>query len=253
MNTPLLVKTEGRTTILTLNRPEKRNALTIELMKLLCGEITRASRDGQRILILRGAGGFFCAGLDLKEASEPRTINLSAKMVARSLLALSQTRLVTIAVVEGGALAGGAGLMSSCDFVVAEKSAVISFPEVRRGLVAALVITLLRRQLPERSIRELLLSAEPITSQRAMEIGLVSRVTRTSELMSEAKRISTQVCKGGPAAIAETKKNLAGSWPTSLKQDLNRALKQHLKTRHSKEATEGISAFLEKRPPKWMA
>src|SRR6266446_4862156 len=107
-------------TVLTLNRPERRNALTIELLTELTAEIEVLSADErQRVLILCGAGAAFCTGLDLKEAADPKKAHATAKMVAKTLIALSQTRLITIAAVHGAAVAGGAGIMSACDFVVA--------------------------------------------------------------------------------------------------------------------------------------
>src|SRR5581483_5685167 len=113
-----------------------------------------------RVLILRGTGAAFCAGLDLKEASDHAKAHATAELVANTLIALSETRLVTIAAVHGAAVAGGAGIMSACDFVVAARGTKIGYPEVRRGLVAGLVMTFLRRQTGERNMRELLLGAE---------------------------------------------------------------------------------------------
>ena len=146
----VLVAEKDRTTIVTLNRPERRNALTIELMSELADALDKTSADPQkRVLILRGAGKAFCAGLDLQETTVVEKAHRSAEMVARTLLAISQTRLITIAQIHGAAVAGGAGLMSACDFVVAAKRTMIGYPETKRGLVAGLVMTFLRRQLRE--------------------------------------------------------------------------------------------------------
>src|ERR1700694_2758720 len=173
----LIEKQTPQVTTLTLNRPERRNSLTIELMIELISAIEFAAADStQRILILRGAGKAFCTGLDLKEAADETKAHATAEMVAKTLITLSQTRLITIAVVHGAAVAGGAGLMSACDFVVAAERTKFGYPEVRRGLVAGLVMTFLRRQLRERDIRELLLGAELIDAKRALEMGLVNRV-----------------------------------------------------------------------------
>src|SRR5437879_8939536 len=116
----LVEKTSPQITVLTLNRPERRNSLTIELLSELISAITAASDEpNERVLILRGAGAAFCTGLDLKEAADPNKAQITANMVAKTLITLSQTRLITIAVVHGAAVAGGAGIMSACDFVVA--------------------------------------------------------------------------------------------------------------------------------------
>src|SRR5213082_2465922 len=173
----LIEKQSPQTTVVTLNRPERRNSLTIELLNELISAIKVASdQPNERILILRGAGAAFCTGLDLKEAADQKKAHATAEMVAHTLIAISQTRLITIAVVHGAAVAGGAGIMSACDFVVAAQRTKVGYPEVRRGLVAGLVMTFLRRQVGERNMRELLLGSELIYAERAKEIGLVNRV-----------------------------------------------------------------------------
>src|SRR5262245_64783206 len=174
----LLVEKESpQISVITLNRPERRNALTLELLTELCAAINVASQQPeQRVLILRGAGAAFCTGLDLKEAADTTKAHATAEMVAAALITISQTRLVTIAAVHGAAVAGGAGIMSACDLVVAAKGTKIGYPEVRRGLVAGLVMTFLRRQVGERSMRELLYTAELIDAARGIEVGLVSQL-----------------------------------------------------------------------------
>src|SRR6476646_11065395 len=166
----VLVEEESpQISVVTLNRPERRNALTLELLTELCAAINVASEQPeQRVLIVRGAGAAFCTGLDLKEAADQTKAHATAGMVANTLIAISQTHLVTIAAVHGAAVAGGAGIMSACDFVVAAQGTKIGYPEVRRGLVAGLVLTFLRRQLRERDIRELLLGGELIDAKRAL-------------------------------------------------------------------------------------
>ncbi len=240
-------------TLVTLNRPERRNALTIELMTELTAAIEAASADAtQRILLLRGAGLAFCAGLDMNETALPEKAHESAGLVAKTLLALSHTRLVTIAAVHGAAVAGGAGIMSACDLVVAAEGTKIGYPEVKRGLVAGLVMTFLRRQLREREIRELLLTAEFIDAARAREIGLVNRVVPVDELSNEAQKIAASVLQGAPGALANSKRLLEQLWSTSVKEDIERALSHHVQARESNEAKEGVAAFLEKRAPAWV-
>jgi methylglutaconyl-CoA hydratase len=146
----LVEKHTPQITIVTLNRPERRNALTLELLTELCAAVKDASKDReQRVLVLRGAGVAFCTGLDLKEAADSTKAHATAEMVASTLVTISQTRLITIAAVHGAAVAGGAGIMSACDFVLAAERTKIGYPEVRRGLVAGLVMTFLRRQVGE--------------------------------------------------------------------------------------------------------
>ena len=136
----LVEKQNPHVSVVTLNRPERRNALTVELMKELIAAVESSSADEQqRVLILRGAGKCFCAGLDLQETALTQDAHAAAEIVAKTLVTLSQTRLITIAAVHGAAVAGGAGVMSACDFVVAEAHTKFGYPEARRGLVAGLV------------------------------------------------------------------------------------------------------------------
>src|SRR5215472_11707425 len=253
MRVVLIEKQTPQITVVTLNRPERRNALTIELLAELCSAVNAASEQpGQRVLILRGAGAAFCTGLDLKEAADTTKAHATAEMVANTLIAISQTRLITIAAIHGAAVAGGAGIMSACDFVVAAERTKIGYPEVRRGLVAGLVMTFLRRQVSERNLRELLFSGELIDAARAKEIGLVNRLVASDDVMSEAEKFATSVLQGAPDALAQTKRLVEELWWHSVKEDVDLALKYHMQARKSDEAREGIAAFNEKRKPNWV-
>lgn len=248
----VLVEERDRVVILTLNRPERRNALTIELMTELAAALDAASANPQkRVLVLRGAGQAFCAGLDLQETTVVEKAHRSAEMVAKTLLAISQTRLITIAQIHGAAVAGGAGLMSACDFVVAASRTKIGYPETKRGLVAGLVMTFLRRQLRERDIRELLFTGALISAERAHEIGLVNRVVSPNDLENETQKIVEAVLHNAPGALASTKRLIEELWSSSVQEDVATALRHHMEARESAEAKEGIAAFLEKRSPNW--
>jgi len=249
----LIEKKSPQITVVTLNRSERRNSLTIELLNELIAAIRVASDESrERVLILRGAGAAFCTGLDLKEAADLKKAQMTAELVAKTLITLAETRLVTIAAVHGAAVAGGAGIMSACDFVVAAEKTKIGYPEVRRGLVAGLVMTFLRRQVGERNMRELVLGGELIDAERAREIGLVNRVVAPDQLLYEAQRLADSVLQGAPNAVAETKRLIEELWSTSVKEDVDLALKHHMQARESAEAREGIAAFNEKRPPNWV-
>src|SRR2546421_3402954 len=251
---PLLLveKQSPQVTVLALNRPERRNSLTIELLNELIAPTDVASEQpNERVLILPGAGAAFCTGVDFKEAADSKKAHMTAELVAKTLITLAETRLVTIAAVHGAAVAGGAGIMSACDFVVAAEKTKIGYPEVRRGLVAGLVMTFLRRQVGERNMRELVLGGELIDAQRAREIGLINRVVARDELMNEAQKFAESVLQGAPNALTQTKRLIEELWSTSVKEDVELALKHHLQARESAEAREGIAAFNEKRPPNW--
>jgi methylglutaconyl-CoA hydratase len=248
----LVEKQSPQITVITLNRPERRNALTLELLTELCAAINVASQQpDQRVLIFRGAGAAFCTGLDLKEAADQTKAHATGEMVATALITISQTRLITIAAVHGAAVAGGAGIMSACDLVVAADGTKIGYPEVRRGLVAGLVMTFLRRQVGERNMRELLYTAELINAARAKEIGLVNRVVAPEVVMNEAQKFAASVLEGAPGALAQTKRLVEELWWHSVKEDVDIALRYHMEARKSDEAREGIAAFNEKRKPNW--
>ncbi len=249
----LIEKQTPQITTIVLNRPERRNALTLDLLNELSAAVKVASdQPEERVLILRGAGAAFCTGLDLREAADHTKAHATAEMVARTLVILSQTRLITIAAVHGAAVAGGAGIMSACDFVVAAERTKIGYPEVRRGLVAGLVMTFLRRQVGERNMRELLLGSELIDAERAKEIGLVNRVVAKDDLMNEAQKFAQSVLQAAPGALTQTKRLIEELWWRSVQDDVDLALKYHLQARESSEAREGIAAFNEKRPPTWV-
>jgi methylglutaconyl-CoA hydratase len=253
MSVVLVEKQSPQITVVTLNRPERRNSLTIELLnELITAVNTAASEPSNRVLILRGASAAFCTGLDLKEAADQTKAHATAELVAKTLITLAETRLITIAAVHGAAVAGGAGIMSACDFVVATEKTKIGYPEVRRGLVAGLVMTFLGRQVGERNMRELVLGGELIDAQRAREIGLVNRVVPSSELMNEAQKFADSVLQGAPNALAQTKRLIGELWSTSVKGDVDLALRHHMQARESDEAREGIAAFNEKRSPNWV-
>lgn len=253
MSSEILVSMTAAVTTITLNRPEKRNALNVPLLEQLRAAIGAAEADpAHRVLILRGAGPVFCAGLDLAEAGQPDFAEKSAALVSDTLRALATTRLVTIAAVQGAAIAGGAGLMSACDFSVATRDCKFGYPEVRRGLVPALIMTFLRRQLHERDARELLLLGKLIDAHHAREIGLINRVVDDlAALDSEVHAIVGSLLQGAPSALAETKRRLNELWPSAIAGDLERAHAYHLSARNSAEAKEGVAAFLEKRAPNW--
>lgn len=251
----LLAAAAGPVTTLTLNRPAKRNALNADLLQQFCDAIHRLEGDRtQRVLVVRGAGTVFCAGMDLAEAAIPEQAERSAGLIEAALRALAATRLITIAGVHGAAIAGGAGLMAACDFVVAARDTKFGFPEVHRGLVPALIMGFLRRQVPERAARELLLLGTHFDALHARQIGLINRIVADEQaLAAETRALAAQLLEGAPDAISETKRLLAATWPSPLAEDLARAHAVHLAARTSAEAQEGFAAFLEKRPPKWQS
>ena len=238
--------------VLTLNRPDRRNALSIELMDALCETLEAfTSQDQFRVVILRGAGAAFCSGLDLDEAAEAELSERSAMCVARTFQMLCDFPQVTIAAAHGAAYAGGAGLMACCDFVIASDDLKVCFPEVRRGLVPALATVALGSRVRDGDRRELLLLAEPVDARRALDMGLVDRVVPAGQVMAAAQAIAATILKGGPHAVQQTKRLLRELAPVDRRHLFARALEFHSRARHGDEAREGLAAFHERREPNW--
>ena len=240
--------------LLTLNRPEKRNALSIALLEQLCERVESLAREpSTRVLILRGAGAVFCAGLDLSEASHPDLVQHSAACVARALQLLRNTRLVTIAAAHGGAFAGGAGLMAACDIAIGSSDLKIGFPEARRGLLPALVCATMSPKVREGDLRDLFLVGDTIDVTRAQQIGLLQRVVEPQTLTEYAISVAEKILAGGPQTIEATKMLLNQAYQPTESVSCEQMIDVHLGARRSSEAAEGLAAFLEKRLPSWMA
>lgn len=243
---------DAATVQLTLSRPDRRNALSIELMNAICEAFERLANEPQRrIVFIRGAGILFCSGLDLKEAADTSLAEESANCVARMFQTVRNSPLVTIAVAHGSAFAGGAGLLACCDFAIASEELKLGFPEVRRGLIAALVAVVLADRLRNHELNELFLLAEPITAERALAMGLLHRVVQVDRLQETAHSLAASILKGAPSAVRETKAWLREMRMTEPLQRVSAALDVHTRVRQSDEAAEGLKAFLERRDPDW--
>ena len=204
-----------------------------------------------RVVVLRANGPVFCAGLDLGEALDDHRAHASAELVAQVLKRIASLPQLTIAAVHGAAMAGGAGLMSACDIIVAAENVKVGYPEVRRGLVAAIVMTFLRRRLREADARMLLLLGEPVDALVARSMGLVSHVVSESRVMEVVEACCAQALKGAPGAIAATKQLWNDLYATTVEEDVAKALALHKAMRTSTDAREGMRAFAEKRLPHW--
>ncbi len=239
-------------TVLALNRPDRRNALSIDLMRQLCDALAQLAADPtQRVAVLRGEGPVFCAGLDLREAADDSLTHASGELVRRVLQTIRESPLVTICAAHGSVLAGGVGVMAACDVVVAAEDLQIGLPEVRRGLVPALITGILRDKVRDGDLRDLCLVTDPIDVRRAQQIGLVQRIVPSASLRAEALALADCVLKGGPHAVRRTKSllnELADAPPGDRMDFLQTA---HHEVRQGDEAREGLAAFLEKRQPNW--
>lgn len=189
--------------ILTLNRPDKRNALSLSLLDALLTAITTAT---QRILILEGNGPIFSAGLDLTEIKDPTKKKMATEAISKLFLALHNSPLITISALNGPALAGGAGLLLASDFALATPNTYFSFPEIDRGIVPALVSVLLIHQLPKKNLHQALLLAEKIPAKMALALGLINQIT--NDPFQEALDLAHKLLAKPPHALQQTKKLL---------------------------------------------
>jgi methylglutaconyl-CoA hydratase len=243
--------------VLTLNRPAERNALSRGLVSRLRDLFDAVAVDSRvRAVVLTGSGTVFCAGMDLKEAAaidaspqaEAETINVLSEF-ADLLQKIHTLPKPTVAAVNGDAVAGGAGLMLSCDLAVAAETARIGYPEVRLGLVPAIVMHDLTRQVGARRARQLLLSGDLIPSKLALEWGLVNALASDEGCLGAAIQVAEGLVVCAPQAVATTKRLLDEA--TSRPSDLRGAAAVSAAVRTSEEARQGIRAFVEKRPPPW--
>ena len=245
--------------VLTLERPEKRNALSRALIASLFEHVELASNDAAvRCLILTGSGSAFCAGMDLDELRGTVENNVEAELVWDDAQKLSQLyqRIYelpkpTIAAVNGAAVAGGAGLVTVCDLAVCVPPAKFGYPEVRRGLVAAMVLPHLLRHVGERAARWMLLTGELIDAAEAHRIGLVNAIAEPDELLPTAFRWAASCSEGGPKALATTKELLRRCSKQNMSvEELSQASAE---PRLNEECRGGLIAFFGKHQAPWMS
>ena len=244
--------------VLTLNRPEARNALNRALVGELTAAFRRTADDAAaRVVILTGAGTAFCAGLDLKELTatldqpdEAAVVQADAERLSDLYDLIYTLPKPTIAAVNGPAVAGGAGLVTACDLALASPEAKFGYPEVRRGLVAAMVMPHLLRHVGERAARDLLLRGGMIDAWNAWRIGLINEVTATREVMAVAIEWAGELALGGPQALATTKSLLQSFASPASREE---AARGSAFARLTVECKEGLRAFLNKQPVPWAA
>ncbi len=206
----LLVENRGAVRILTMNRPEKRNALDTALTKLLLDEIRSAdSDDSLGALVLTGAGQAFCAGADLAEfkgLKDPEAADARAELTMQLHLSFSKIKIPVVTAINGAAMGGGAGLAIAGDLALMAEGAKLGYPETKHGIVAAIVLGNLVRQVGRKAAFELVSLGEPIDAARALQLGLVNRVVPPDALISETLRMAEKLSSVSRSAMAETKR-----------------------------------------------
>jgi enoyl-CoA hydratase/carnithine racemase len=205
----LLTEDRGPVRILTLNRPEKRNALDTALTRALLEALRATDEDEQvRAIVLTGAGPAFCAGADLaefKELADPKAADARAELTMHLHLAFSKMITPVVTAINGPAMGGGAGLALAGDLAVMAEGAKLGYPETRHGIVAAIVMANLVRQAGRKAAFELVSLAEPIGARRALELGMVNRVVAEQDLLATALDLAQKLAAVSRPAMAQTK------------------------------------------------
>jgi methylglutaconyl-CoA hydratase len=254
--TTIQIGIEDHVATVTLNRPDKRNAISYELIQDLLAGLDEAAKSPALVLILTGAGKAFCSGMDLEnlKALLGRTPEQSLKdseIMARLFRSLYDFPKPTIAAVNGAAIAGGCGLATLCDFTLAVPEAKFGYTEVRIGFVPAIVSTFLLRQVGEKHARDLLLTGRIITADEAEHIGLINEIVASEKLMDRARELAAQLMENSPASLGYTKRLLSEQARAELDGQIESAVRENAAIRATPDFREGISSFLEKRKPRW--
>jgi len=248
----LTVTTESSIRILELNRPEKRNALDDELIAALKSALREAdSDDSVRCIIIRGAGRDFCSGADLLSIQQIATASYEenvedARSLAELFVLIRRVRVPVIAAVQGRALAGGCGLASACDLVVAATSARFGYPEVKIGFVPAMVAAILRRNLGEKKSFELLTQGCEFSAQEAHALGLVNRVVVDEELDNAVSDFASVYMKVSGSAVAMTKSLLYNIDADTFEAAVEKGIATNAAARMTDDCRKGIANFLKK-------
>lgn len=236
---------------ITLNRPDKRNAITTEMMTALRDALQRAEEDSAvRVLLIRGAGKDFCAGLDLSEvlqsAQDASSSLHSARRLGHLYVAMRHHPKPILAAVQGRALGGGAGIATASDLIIASESAQFGYPEVKLGFIPAIVITMLRRAVNERQAMELALTGEPISAPRACAIGLINRVFPDAQFDSEVERYVEALAENSATAMSLSKTLLYQTDGMSFEASIEAGAQANVQARMTDDFKRGVERFLKK-------
>jgi methylglutaconyl-CoA hydratase len=254
--TTLQLEISAEIATITLNRPEKRNAITSVMIADLMAAIAEAESSPARALILTGAGEAFCSGMDLAAmkavAAQSPTEHLEdSRRTARLYRRIWSFPKPTIAAVNGPAIAGGCGLATLCDFTISTPEAKFGYPEVRIGFLPAIVSVFLVRQIGEKRARALLLAGRIIDADEAHRLGLVTQIVPAQELMAAARGLASDLRACSPLSLHKTKKLLCNSAAPELDRELELAIAENAQMRSTADFREGLMSFIEKRPPRW--
>jgi methylglutaconyl-CoA hydratase len=243
--------------LVTLNRPDKRNAISYELIDELLRVLAEVNQSDASILILTGAGKAFCSGMDLDNlraiTSRSEQENLAdSQAMAKMFRTLYEFPKVTIAAVNGPAIAGGCGLATLCDFTLASTEAKFGYTEVRIGFIPAIVSAFLVRQVGEKQARDLLLTGRIIGAEEAYRLGLATEMVPPEQLLQRARVLAADLLQNSPASLLATKRLLSNYSVAPLNDQLASAVQENARIRTTDDFREGVNSFLEKRKPNWV-
>ena len=254
----ILIADNGPVRTITLNRPERRNALSPEMQLGLIDAMRAAVASGCRVLVLAGAGDVFCSGLDLSSVQAMQTKSTEeyrayTERISRLFRELYELPIPTIAAVHGAALGGGTGLAMICDFALATPAAKFGYTEARIGFLPALVSAYLALQVGDKRSRDLLLTARIFDADEAFRLGLVHEVVAPDSLASRVQALADVLIANSPRSLAATKRLMAAEHKAWLDAAIAEGLEASEEARQSPDFREGVAAFLEKRKPVWPA
>jgi methylglutaconyl-CoA hydratase len=256
MYSTLLLEFNGEIAKITLNRPDKRNAITTTMIAELLTALDVIEKSHTRVVILTGAGKCFCAGIDLEMLAaiakqSPSENQEDSRRIAKMLRRIWSFPRPMIAAVNGAAYAGGCGIATLCDFTIATTDAKFGYTEVKIGFLPAIVSVFLTRQIGEKRSRDLLLTGRIISAAEAKEFGMVSEVVPAERLLDRVQELVTELIAASPSSVTRAKHLLTSSAAAGLDHDLERAILENARIRCTPDFKEGIASFLEKRKPMW--
>jgi methylglutaconyl-CoA hydratase len=252
----LKIETADLVARVTLDRPEKRNAISARMVQELLAALEEIETGPARVGIITGAGKAFCAGMDLdglrSMATQSRLENLEdSRRMAQMFYRVYGFAKPLIAAVNGPAIAGGCGIATLADFTLAAPEAKFGYTEVKIGFLPALVSVFLRRQVGDKIARDLLLSGRIIEAPEALRLGLVTEVVPAERLLERAREVAGTLIAASPTSILRTKRLMIHSEEAALLADIENAIRENAEIRSTEDFREGLSSFLEKRAPKW--
>jgi methylglutaconyl-CoA hydratase len=247
---------DGAVATITLNRPEKRNAISFELINDLLHALDEVAKSEAIVLIITGSGKAFCSGMDLENLKSllgrsPKQNVEDSRTMVQLFRALYEFPKATIAAVNGAAIAGGTGLALLCDFTLAVPEAKFGYTEVRIGFVPAIVSTFLLRQVGEKQARDLLLTGRLFDAQEAAGLGLINEIVPAENLLARARELAALLLENSPSSLRATKQLLTDHARAELDPQIESALRENAAIRTTADFREGITSFLEKRKPVW--